>query len=83
MNRKTALITGASGGIRRAIAEQFARDGVDLVITARSLKTLQSLSDEWSEKYGVKVTAQAADLAEPGAAQSLTDTLLSHRLSRQ
>lgn len=46
MNRKTALITGASGGIGRAIAEQFARDGVDLMITVRSLMTLQSFKPD-------------------------------------
>jgi len=77
MNRQTALITGASGVIGKAIAEQFARDGVDLVITARSLNTLQSLSAEWSKKYGVQVTVHASDLAQPGAAQALADTLIS------
>jgi uncharacterized protein len=77
MNRKTALVTGASGGIGRAIAEQFARDGVDLVITARSLNTLELLSSEWSKKYAVKVMVHASDLSQPGAANILADTLLS------
>jgi short-subunit dehydrogenase len=77
MNRKTALITGASGGIGKAIAEQFARDDIDLVITARSVDTLQSLSAAWSTKHDVKVTVLASDLAQPGAAQVLADTLLS------
>jgi short-subunit dehydrogenase len=76
MTRKTALITGASLGIGKAIAEEFARDGVDLVITARSLGALQLLAAEWSKTYKIKVTAHAADLAEPGAANVLADTLI-------
>ncbi|MGR6034950.1 MAG: SDR family NAD(P)-dependent oxidoreductase [Candidatus Nitrosoglobus sp.] len=77
MNRKTALITGASGGIGKAIAEQFARDNTNLVITARNVNTLQSLSAQWSTKYGVKVMIFASDLALPGAAQALADNVLS------
>lgn len=77
MNRKTALVTGASGGIGKVIAEQFACDDIDLVITARSVNTLQSLAAEWSAKYGVKVTALASDLALPGAAQDFADAVLS------
>jgi hypothetical protein len=76
MTRKTALVTGASLGIGKAIAEEFARDGVDLVITARSLGALQMLAVEWSKTYKIKVTAHAADLAQPGAADALADALL-------
>jgi uncharacterized protein len=38
---KTALVTGASGGIGKAIAEQFAKDGVNVVIVARNMAQLQ------------------------------------------
>ncbi|MBY0460399.1 MAG: SDR family oxidoreductase [Gemmataceae bacterium] len=77
MDRKTALITGASGGIGRAIAEQFARDGVDLVLTARDAAALQALADQWGTAYSVRVTVHACDLAQPGAAQALADAVLS------
>jgi hypothetical protein len=73
---KAALVTGATLGIGKAIAEEFARDGVDLVITARNAGALELLAAEWSKKYKIKVTAHAADLARPGAAEDFADALI-------
>jgi uncharacterized protein len=67
----TALVTGASGGIGRAIAEQFARAGTDLVLNARSEATLHEIAADWRTRYGVTVTVLAADLSEPGAPAAL------------
>jgi uncharacterized protein len=46
--QKTVLITGASGGIGRELAFQFAKDGYKLVLVARSENKLQMLADELS-----------------------------------
>ncbi len=43
---KTALVTGASGGMGRAIAERLARNGVTVHALARSADKLETLSDE-------------------------------------
>lgn len=51
---KTVFITGASSGIGKACAEQFAKLGANLIITARRLDRLTSLSTELSSNYGVK-----------------------------
>ena len=73
---KTALVTGASGGIGQAIAEQFAKDGVNLVIVARGAKQLEANAAKWRQQYGVAVTVIASDLAQAGAAQALVDKVL-------
>jgi short-subunit dehydrogenase len=47
----TALITGASNGIGKSIAEEFAKHGFDLVIVARNAAQLHSLAATWQAKY--------------------------------
>lgn len=71
--RGHALITGASSGIGAAIAREYARRGVPLVLTARRLDRLQSLADELRTLVPVEVIA--ADLAEPTAPAVLVGEL--------
>ncbi|HRY00289.1 MAG TPA: SDR family oxidoreductase [Xanthomonadaceae bacterium] len=66
-----ALITGASAGIGTALAREYARRGVPLVLTARRADRLQSLADELSAQ--VAVTVLPADLADPAAPKALFD----------
>lgn len=48
---KNIIITGASKGIGRAIAEQFAAAGYNLFLCARNEKQLNLVAEELSEKY--------------------------------
>ncbi|MFC6719800.1 SDR family NAD(P)-dependent oxidoreductase [Natrialbaceae archaeon GCM10025810] len=41
---ETAIVTGASTGIGRAIAERFAADGVDVVVCSRSIEDLEEVA---------------------------------------
>ncbi len=59
---QTAFITGASSGIGKACAEQFAALGVNLVITARRMERLQEIAKDLASKYGVKVTPIELDV---------------------
>ena len=68
LSRKTALVTGATGGLGRAIAGALAGRGARLVLSSRKAEELQSLAAELPGEHRVAV----ADLAEPGAALSLT-----------
>jgi short-subunit dehydrogenase len=58
------IITGASRGIGRAIAEIFAENGHDLIITARDEMKLYKATEELQTHYpSVTIRAKAADLS--------------------
>jgi uncharacterized protein len=63
----TALITGASSGLGLELARLFARDGHDLVLTARHTDVLERLGGELAGRHGVRYWVIGADLADPGA----------------
>lgn len=65
MKRKTALITGASRGIGRAIATAFARAGCNIVITcSKSEQELLELQTGLETKYAVDVLASIGDISD-------------------
>jgi NAD(P)-dependent dehydrogenase (short-subunit alcohol dehydrogenase family) len=70
LKNRTALITGASRGIGRAIAEAFAREGADLILTARDVKDLNEVKAACAAS-GVKVTTVVADLGKRGAVEEV------------
>lgn len=67
--RGHALITGASSGIGAAIAREYARRGVPLILTARRVERLHTLADELRGQ--VDVVVLGADLADPRAPAAL------------
>jgi NAD(P)-dependent dehydrogenase (short-subunit alcohol dehydrogenase family) len=62
---KVAFITGASKGIGRAVAEQLASEGADVVITARNGAPLESAASEIAARTGRTVVALAGDMSKP------------------
>lgn len=70
-HQKTALITGASSGIGKALAHEFARDGYDLVLAARSVGKMQALADELQQRHSITVTVIGADLETADGARAL------------
>ncbi|MBV8549677.1 MAG: SDR family oxidoreductase [Acidobacteriaceae bacterium] len=71
----TALITGASIGLGREFARICARDGLDVVLTARSEPQLESLADEIRRETGRTAVVLARDLSYPAAPREIFDDL--------
>jgi 3-oxoacyl-[acyl-carrier protein] reductase len=68
---KTALVTGASRGIGRAIALGLAREGVKVAIAARRVKLLEELAQEIPAQRGAEALVLEADLYQEGSAEKL------------
>jgi 3-oxoacyl-[acyl-carrier protein] reductase len=62
---KTALVCAASKGLGKGCALALARDGVNLVITARGKDALEATAEEIRKASGVKVSAVAGDITTP------------------
>lgn len=78
---KTALITGASSGIGRELAEIHARNGHNLVITARREERLKTLKSDLENRYNSKVVVFAADLSDENAPEEIFHFTDKHKIS--
>ena len=81
LSDRTALVTGASSGIGREIAELYASKGCNLVITARREEFLQKLKVELEERYSVIVNTIIEDLSDINSAERIYNYCISNDLS--
>jgi 7-alpha-hydroxysteroid dehydrogenase len=66
MKGKTLVITGATKGIGKAIAEKFAQNGVDIAFTYNSnVDVANEIAADLTKKYGVKAKAYPLNILEP------------------
>ncbi|PCJ38348.1 MAG: short-chain dehydrogenase [Cellvibrionales bacterium] len=68
---KTALITGGSKGIGKAIAFRLAEEGCDLHLAARNAEDLEMVAAELRDDYSVLVTVHPVDLSSGDNAVAL------------
>jgi 3-oxoacyl-[acyl-carrier protein] reductase len=72
MSPKTAIVTGASRGIGRAIALRLAREGARVLLTARDEKALDSTAKTIAQSGG-EAHVIAADLRRPESASRIVE----------
>lgn len=74
---KTALITGASRGIGKGIAEVFAKNGCNIAFTyASSVEKAMAFEQELTGLYGVKVKGYQSDAANFNQSMSLAEMVI-------
>lgn len=76
----TTLITGASGGLGEAFAEQLAARGSNLVLVGRSEEKLQALAERLERQSKIAATVLKADLASSGDVDQLVSDLKTRRI---
>jgi NAD(P)-dependent dehydrogenase (short-subunit alcohol dehydrogenase family) len=72
LSGRTALITGATRGIGRAIALAYAAEGARLVLNARSRSSLEAFAVELEQAHGCIVEIAAADVTDRPQVAAMT-----------
>lgn len=75
LNNKIVLITGASSGIGAACAETFAKAGTRLLLCARNVEALNTLSARLKEEYGTESKVFQLDVRDPVVICNMFDSL--------
>lgn len=68
---RKAIVCAASKGLGRACAMSLGREGVELVINARTAETLEATAEDIRKETGAKVTAVACDITSEAGRDSV------------
>lgn len=73
----TAVITGATKGLGRAIADIFAQNGFDLCVCSRTQADLDAMQEDWGSRFPQRTLhTDAADLGKKPEVQEFADFVL-------
>jgi NAD(P)-dependent dehydrogenase (short-subunit alcohol dehydrogenase family) len=78
---KTAIVTGGSRGIGKAVARELATEGVDVAVVARSAEPLAQAAVELAEATGRRIVPIVADTASDASVKAMVEqaaTALGH-----
>jgi NAD(P)-dependent dehydrogenase (short-subunit alcohol dehydrogenase family) len=76
LDQQTVLVTGATGGLGRALVHRLAEHGARVVAHGRSEERLDALADDVERATGRRVDTVQADLSSLSAVDRLADTVL-------
>src|ERR1700744_1358594 len=77
---KVIIITGASSGIGKSLAYEFAKRGANLVLGARQYVTLCEITEDIEKQFGIRAVAVHCDVTiEDECAQLIKQTLLTFK----
>jgi NAD(P)-dependent dehydrogenase (short-subunit alcohol dehydrogenase family) len=74
---KTAIVTGGSRGIGKAIARELAAEGVDVAIVARSADALEQAAQELAEATGQRILPVTADTGSDASVKAMVEQVAS------
>ncbi len=74
---KTALVTGATSGIGRAMAQQLAEAGAEVLINSENAEACEAVVAEL-QSQGYAAVAKPADMSKEGEAQTLAENIIEH-----
>ncbi len=80
-SKRIAVITGASRGIGKAVAEAFAASNFNLILSARNASLLGEVSQQLSKQFGISVNTFTADLSQESECLKLVDYIKSQQIS--
>ena len=78
MRGQVAVVTGASKGIGKAIAEALAAEGVNLALCARGGDLLETVAENLQQGHDVRVLPVSADLSSLDGVRYLVEKTVSH-----
>src|SRR5947209_1625900 len=70
---KTAIVTGGSRGIGKAVARELAREGVDVALVARTPGPLEQSAEELRAETGQRVAAIVGDTAQDASVRTMVE----------
>lgn len=70
---KTAIVTGGSRGIGKAVARELAAEGVDVAIVARSAQPLAESADELADSTGRRIVPIVADTGRDDSVKTMVE----------
>ena len=71
---KVAIVTGATMWLGRDMAEVFAENGCDIIITSRNVEKAMKAAKEISDKYGVDATGLELDVNIPDSVEAMANS---------